>query len=99
MNLIGERKWDGLLGWWLVVGGLIGWVASIIMRRNAQQGMFLNVIVGIVGAVVGGSFISPLLGIPAVNNGSLSFGSIGVSLAGAVLLLAIVNLLTRGKAR
>ena len=52
---------------WLVVGGLIGWVASLVMKTDAQQGLFLNVIVGIVGAVLGGWFISPLIGAGTIN--------------------------------
>jgi uncharacterized membrane protein YeaQ/YmgE (transglycosylase-associated protein family) len=47
---------------WLLVGGVIGWLASIVMKTNGQQGIFLNLIVGIVGAMVGGWFISPLVG-------------------------------------
>ena len=59
---------------WLVVGGLIGWVASMIMRTDGQQGIFLNIIVGIVGAMLGGWLISPLVGVPTINQGSLSIG-------------------------
>ena len=55
---------------WLIVGGIIGWVASMIMRTDAQQGMFLNVVVGIIGAALGGWLISPLLGMPSINEGS-----------------------------
>ena len=84
---------------WLVVGGLIGWVASMIMKTDGQQGIVLNVIVGIVGAMLGGWFISPLVGAGTINDGSLSIGSLVVSLLGAVILLAIVNLFRRGSAR
>ncbi len=84
---------------WLVVGGVIGWVASMIMRTDGQQGIFLNVVVGIVGAALAGFFISPLLGIPSINSGSFSFGALLVSLVGALILLAIVNLVRRGGAR
>lgn len=84
---------------WLVVGGLIGWVASMIMRTNGQQGLLLNVIVGIVGAALGGWFISPLVGVGSINQGSFSLGSLLVSLVGAVILLAIVNLFRRGSPR
>ncbi|MEO7851831.1 MAG: GlsB/YeaQ/YmgE family stress response membrane protein [Rubrivivax sp.] len=83
---------------WLVVGGLIGWVASMIMKTNAQQGVILNVVVGIVGAFIGGLLISPLLGIPTINQDAFSIGALGVSLLGAVILLAIVNLIRRGRA-
>jgi uncharacterized membrane protein YeaQ/YmgE (transglycosylase-associated protein family) len=84
---------------WLVVGGLIGWVASMIMRTDAQQGILLNVIVGIVGALLGGWFLSPLLGAGTINQNDFSLASLGVSLLGAIILLAIVNLVRRGSAR
>ena len=84
---------------WLIVGGLIGWVASMIMRTNAQQGVFLNIVVGIVGAMLGGWFISPLVGMPTINQNAFSIGALLVSLVGAVILLAIVNLFRRGTAR
>ena len=84
---------------WLVIGGVIGWLASIVMRTDAQQGIFLNIIVGIVGAMLGGWLISPLVGVPTINQGSLSVGALVVSLLGAVILLAIVNLFRRGTAR
>jgi len=83
---------------WLVVGGLIGWVASIIMKTNAQQGMILNVVVGIVGAMLGGWLISPLVGAGTVNQGDFSLGALLVSLVGAVILLAIVKFFRGGKA-
>jgi uncharacterized membrane protein YeaQ/YmgE (transglycosylase-associated protein family) len=84
---------------WLVIGGLLGWVASILMRTDAQQGILLNVIVGIVGALLGGWFISPLVGVPTINQGAFSLGALLVSLVGAVILLAIVNLVRRGTPR
>ena len=84
---------------WLIVGGLIGWVASMIMRTDAQQGVFLNIVVGIVGAMLGGWFISPLVGMPTINQNAFSIGALLVSLVGAVILLAIVNLFRRGRAR
>ena len=84
---------------WLVIGGLIGWVASMLMRTDGQQGMFLNVVVGVVGAALGGWFISPLVGVPTINQGVFSIGALVVSLLGSVILLAIVNLVRRGTAR
>jgi len=84
---------------WLVVGGLIGWVASMMMRTDGQQGMFLNIVVGIVGAALGGWLISPLVGVGTINQGSFSIGALVVSLLGAVVLLAIVNLFRRGSSR
>ncbi len=80
---------------WLVVGGLIGWIASMIMKTDGQQGIVLNVVVGIVGAMLGGWFLSPMLGAGTINQGSFSAASLGVSLLGAVILLAIVKLIRR----
>jgi uncharacterized membrane protein YeaQ/YmgE (transglycosylase-associated protein family) len=84
---------------WLVVGGLIGWVASKIMATDAQQGILLNVVVGIVGAVLGGWLISPLVGEGTINSGDFSLGGLVVSLIGAVILLAVVNLFRRSRLR
>jgi uncharacterized membrane protein YeaQ/YmgE (transglycosylase-associated protein family) len=81
---------------WIVVGGVIGWLASIIMRTNAQQGLLLNIVVGIVGSLLGGWLLTPLLGSSTINQGNFSLGGLGVSLLGAVLLLAIIRLLRRG---
>ena len=80
---------------WLVVGGVIGWIASLIMKTDAQQGLFLNVVVGIVGALLGGWLISPLVGAGTVNQGDFSLAGLLVSLVGAVILLFIVNLIRR----
>lgn len=82
---------------WLVVGGLIGWVASMIMKTDGQQGIVLNVVVGIVGAFLGGLLLSPLVGESTINQSDFSIGGLLVSLAGAVLLLAIVRLFRRAK--
>lgn len=84
---------------WLVIGGVIGWLASLMMRTDAQQGIFLNIVVGIVGAFLGGLLLSPLVGAGSINNSGLSMPSLLVSLGGAVILLAIVNLLRRGRVR
>jgi len=84
---------------WLVVGGLIGWVASMIMRTDGQQGIILNVVVGIVGAFLGGFLLAPLFGTGTVNSNDFSIGGLAVSLLGAVILLAIVNLVRRGRVR
>jgi uncharacterized membrane protein YeaQ/YmgE (transglycosylase-associated protein family) len=84
---------------WLVVGGLIGWVASLVMKTDAQQGLILNVVVGIVGAVLGGWLLSPLVGAGTVNQGDFSLMGLLVSFGGAVILLFIVNLFRRGAAR
>jgi uncharacterized membrane protein YeaQ/YmgE (transglycosylase-associated protein family) len=84
---------------WLVVGGLIGWAASVFMRTDGQQGLVLNVIVGIVGSVIGGWVLSPLVGVSTINQNNFSLAGLTVSLAGAVILLAIVNFVRKGTSR
>jgi uncharacterized membrane protein YeaQ/YmgE (transglycosylase-associated protein family) len=84
---------------WLIIGGLIGWIASLIMRTDAQQGIFLNIVVGIVGALLAGFLLSPLFGIGTINQSNFSLPALLVSLLGAVILLAIVNLFRRGTVR
>lgn len=83
---------------WLIIGGVVGWLASLIMKTDGQQGILLNVVVGIVGAFIAGYLISPMVGVPTINQG-FSVGSFIVSLVGAVILLAIVNLFRRGRVR
>lgn len=83
----------------LVVGGVIGWLASLIMKTDAQQGLLLNIVVGIVGSVLAGYIVSPLIGGAPITSGEISLTSIIVSLLGAIALLAIVNLFRRGRAR
>ena len=83
---------------WLIVGGIVGWLASMVMKTDAQQGILLNVIVGIVGAFIGGWLIGPLVGAGSINDG-FSVMSFIVSLIGAIILLAIVNLFRRGRVR
>ena len=80
---------------WIIVGGLLGWVASMIMKTNEQQGIILNIIVGIVGAFLGGLLLAPLFGTGTINQSDFSIGSLLVSLVGAVILLAIVNFFRR----
>jgi uncharacterized membrane protein YeaQ/YmgE (transglycosylase-associated protein family) len=84
---------------WLIVGGVIGWITSMMMNTDAQQGIFLNIIVGIVGAALAGFIISPLVGVPSINQDTFSIGALLVSLVGAIILLAIVNLFRRGRVR
>lgn len=83
---------------WLIVGGVVGWLASIIMRTDAQQGILLNVVVGIVGALLAGFIVSPMVGVGTINEG-VTLATFLVSLLGAVILLAIVNLFRRGSVR
>ncbi len=78
---------------WLIIGGVIGWLASIVMRTDGQQGIVLNIVVGIVGSYIGGFLFGPMLG---------TAGGIGPYLSaflGAIVLLAIVNLIRRGSVR
>jgi uncharacterized membrane protein YeaQ/YmgE (transglycosylase-associated protein family) len=84
---------------WIVIGGILGWLASMVMRTDAQQGIFLNVVVGIVGALLGGWFLAPMFGAGTINTNDFSMVSLLVSFLGAVILLAIVNLIMRGRAR
>ncbi|WP_423605713.1 GlsB/YeaQ/YmgE family stress response membrane protein [Sphingomonas sp. MS122] len=79
---------------WLVIGGVVGWLASLVMRTDAQQGILLNIVVGIIGAFIGGLIFSG----GSINQG-LSVYSFVVSLLGAIVLLAIVNLVRRGSVR
>ena len=84
---------------WIVIGGVIGWLASMVMKTDAQQGIFLNIVVGIVGAFLGGWLLAPLFGSGTINGDNFSLASLLVSFLGAVILLGIVNLLRRGKIR
>jgi uncharacterized membrane protein YeaQ/YmgE (transglycosylase-associated protein family) len=77
---------------WVIVGALIGWIASIIMKTNSRQGLIADILVGIVGAFVGGFFLSPLFNVGTINEGDFSIPALLVSLGGAVILLAISKL-------
>jgi uncharacterized membrane protein YeaQ/YmgE (transglycosylase-associated protein family) len=83
---------------WLVVGGLVGWVASKVMNTDGQHGILMNVVVGIVGALIGGWVLSPIVGASTINQGDFSIGGLFVSLVGAIVLLAIVKLVTQRRA-
>ncbi len=85
---------------WLLFGALIGWLASMVMGRDAKQGAILNIVVGIVGAFLGGLIFSFLPGSSVnINDGAFNLWSLIVSFIGAVVLLGIVNLATRGRVR
>lgn len=84
---------------WLIVGGLIGWLASRIMNTDARQGIGLNIIVGVVGALLAGWLITPLVGGATINQGDFSLSGLVISLLGAIVLLAIVNLFRSGRTR
>lgn len=83
----------------VVVGGILGWLASLVMRTDGQQGILLNVVVGIVGALLAGLLLNPLIGGGNIMSGDLSASSLLVSFLGAVVLLAIVNMVRRGSVR
>jgi uncharacterized membrane protein YeaQ/YmgE (transglycosylase-associated protein family) len=78
---------------YLIVGAIVGYVASRIMNTNSQQGLFLDIVVGVLGAFLAGYFISPLLGIGTIND-AISIPTLLVTLLGSVVLLAIVKLFT-----
>ncbi len=80
---------------WLIIGGVVGWLASLVMRTDAQQGIILNIVVGIVGAFIAGL----IFGGGNINQDPMDITNILVSLVGAVILLAIVNLVRRGSVR
>lgn len=77
---------------WIIVGAVIGWAASVIMKTNNRQGLIADIIVGIVGAFVGGYFLSPLFNVSTINEGNFSIPALLVSLGGAIILLAISKL-------
>lgn len=78
---------------WLIIGGIVGWLAGLIMRDN--NGVIVNIIVGIVGSFLGGLIMSH----GDINNSPLTIGTFAVSLLGAVILLGLVNLMRRGSIR
>ncbi|PDW01344.1 GlsB/YeaQ/YmgE family stress response membrane protein [Candidatus Chloroploca asiatica] len=85
---------------WLLFGAIIGWLASLVMRTNAQQGLLLNIVVGIVGAFLGGLVFNFMgIGGSNINTNDFSLGALLVSFIGAIILLAIVNLVRRGSVR
>jgi uncharacterized membrane protein YeaQ/YmgE (transglycosylase-associated protein family) len=93
----GENKMNFII--WLIVGGVLGWLASIVMKTNGQQGLILNVVVGIIGAFVAGVVLTPMLGIATINQNNFSLPGLLVSFVGAVILLAVVSLIRRGSFR
>jgi uncharacterized membrane protein YeaQ/YmgE (transglycosylase-associated protein family) len=95
----GERRNGMNLIVWLIVGGILGWIASKIMHTDAQQGIVLNIVVGVIGALLAGLLLTPLFGLGTINQGNFSLASLLLSLLGAIILLAIVNLVRRGAVR
>jgi uncharacterized membrane protein YeaQ/YmgE (transglycosylase-associated protein family) len=88
------------MGWIiaLIVGGVAGWLASMVMNRDASMGIFLNIVVGCIGSLIGNAVAGPLLG---VRGSVQEFSLVGLIIAfvGAVILLAIVNFFKRGSIR
>lgn len=78
---------------WLIIGAVVGWIAGMIMRDN--NGILVNIVVGIVGAAIGGFLFAS----GNINNSPLTVSSFITSVLGAVILLAIVNLVRRGAVR
>lgn len=81
----------GILSW-IIVGGIAGWLASIVVGANGRMGIIANIVVGIIGAFIGG-FVMNYLGYGSVNG--LNFWSIFVAFVGSVVLLLIISLFTR----
>ena len=85
---------------WLIAGAIVGWVASRIMGTSGQQGLILDIVVGVVGAFLAGYFLTPFFGISTINQNNFSIPALLVSLVGAVILLAVVRMFnTRGRRR
>ena len=84
---------------WLFVGGILGWLASLIKKTDGQQEIILNDIMGIIGSTLGGWGTSPPVAVGAINQINFSMPALLVSFAGAVILLAIDNLLHRSTVR
>lgn len=87
------------MGWIIaiIVGGVIGWLASLVMNRDASMGIFWNIVVGIVGSFIG-RYIGGLVGVSATLT-KFSISGLLMSLVGAIVLLGIVNLIQRGRVR
>lgn len=84
---------------WLVLGGAVGWLASLLMRMRGRQGIVLNVVVGLMGAFLAGWFVAPLAGVGNVNQIDFSVPSVLVSLLGALVLVAVATLVRRSSIR
>ena len=84
----------------LIVGGIIGWLASKVMNTDADQGIFLNIVVGCVGSLLGKFLAGAVLGMGGMGlRDGLDIPSLIVAFVGALILLAIVNFFRRGKIR
>lgn len=85
--------------WFIIMGGLIGWVASMIMNRDAAMGKFWNVVVGVVGSFIGNSVFSFIFGSGSIGSWPPDIMGIVSALVGAVVLLGVLNLIQRGNVR
>jgi uncharacterized membrane protein YeaQ/YmgE (transglycosylase-associated protein family) len=88
------------MGWIIaiIVGGIAGWLASMVMARDGSMGIFWNIVVGIIGAIIGNAVIAPLIGIGGSIQ-SFNLGGFIIAIIGAIVLLGIVNLVQRGRVR
>lgn len=80
---------------WLLVGAILGWLASMVMGTGPEQGAILNIVVGVIGALLGGFLLGPLFGTGTINTGDFSTSGLLVSFVGAIILLALVNFVRR----
>lgn len=79
---------------WLVIGGLAGWLAGLVMKTNAQQGLILDIVVGIVGAFIGGAVLGAL-GVAGASMTGFNLPSLFTAFVGAVILLGLLRLIRR----
>ncbi len=79
---------------YLIAGAIVGYIASRIMRTNSQQGLILDIVVGVVGAFVAGWFLTPIFGVGTIND-AITLPTMLVTLGGAIVLLFIVKLIRR----
>lgn len=88
------------MGWIiaLIVGGIAGWLASMVMNRDASMGVIMNIVVGCIGSLVGNALAGPLFGVRGTVQ-AFSLTGLIIAFVGAVVLLAIVNLIQRGRVR
>jgi uncharacterized membrane protein YeaQ/YmgE (transglycosylase-associated protein family) len=80
---------------WLILGAIVGWLASLLMHTDGEQGTFIDIVVGVVGAFLAGLLLTPLFGVSTINEGNFSFPGVVMSLLGAMILLAIVKFFRR----
>jgi uncharacterized membrane protein YeaQ/YmgE (transglycosylase-associated protein family) len=88
----GELKMNLII--YLIAGAFVGYVASRIMKTNSQQGLILDIVVGVVGAFLAGYFVSPLLGVGTIND-AITLPTLLVTLIGSVILLWIYKMVAR----